>query len=980
MSNSASSVHVSSFRVIGVKGLARYRALLLLFTLPLAGCIATAPGSGGGTQPPTLSVSPQNPTPNGGDVVILTATTNAPNPQLTWFLGGASGTQCGTPNTQGLGVLNCGPEANQATFYSPATAPTPNSIPIVATLTTSSGTISATTTATIMPSNVSMTLTESATTVALGGTVSLSAVVNGTTYDGGPTDEQVGWEVDGKPNGSLQYGQIAFVPASLAYSPNVTYTAPDTIPNGATSVTITAAPVANPAAAQTATITFITTSGTPGISISPTTATVAAGGQQTFTANVTGITNPTVTWTVQGGSNYGTISANAPTTTATYTAPISVPSGGGMATIEAEVQGAPAPASSTVTITPPVVTISLQPPTATVASGGTQLFTAAVTGTTNQAVNWTVVGGSNNGTIVSNPPNSLTATYTAPTLQTGGSNKTATVMAQAQADLSQEASATVTVTPPGTVNVTPTGTSIPLGGTQQFSASESGVTSFDWSVAALPACTASNLGSIDSNGLYTAPPLTATISASPCDIQIMASGGGNSGSVKADLHVTITINDPSSAQNPSSIGAGANWLYTATVNGASAPNQGVSWTAAGTAGSCEPGQSLYGTFPSSVSPFTDPNAGFYEAPVCLPQSALTITATSAFDETQSTTTSVDIVPIDPVGSATGGTMTCPSGIGGTSDATCYQLDVSCPGTADFDAYLKVNEPTGTSLGTVLLGTGSGGNYAYDVDPDFLQTGGTNGGLSVVEGILNATVANKGYTTVQVAFSPLDNASATPDGWLTGPGGVRRLACRYATVAQWVYTNIQKSNATVPMCATGNSGGAGAIAYALTDYGENNILSMVETTSGPPMTHLELACVPPSQDTTMPFICNTGDPPQTLPLYYSLSDAAIIDPAYPAGEAFCSNAINQKGTQAPTGLFLSDMILGGPQPPKVNPTTVNIVLGGLDTTAAVQQAQKWGQALGLTERTCIEDAPHAIPSVVDGAAQIVTDIQTLCKLP
>ena len=75
-----------------------------------------------------------------------------------------------------------------------------------------------------------------------------------------------------------------------------------------------------------------------------------------------------------------------------------------------------------------------------------------------------------------------------------------------------------------------------------------------------------------------------------------------------------------------------------------------------------------------------------------------------------------------------------------------------------------------------------------------------------------------------------------------------------------------------------------------------------------------------------------------------------------------------------------MILGGPQPQKVGSTTVNIVLGGLDTTAAVQQAQKFGQALGLTERTCVEDAPHAIPSVPDGAQQIVTDIQGLCKLP
>jgi hypothetical protein len=954
-----------------------YAAIVLASLLPLGGCIASPPGSNGG-QTPTVSITPTNPSVPGGDVIVFTATSNAPSPAVTWYLGGTSGTQCGPAMTT-LGLLTCGPAADQATYLAPATAPNPNAIQIVAQL-SATNTFSNIATVTVTPSNVGITLSPTTPSVGPGGTVNFAASLSGTTYD------EVGWEVNGVPNGNKTYGTITFVPATLQYSPNVTYTAPATIPTGVTSVTITAATVANPAQTATATVTFTTTTTTPTISISPATASVAAGGQQTFTANVSGETSPIVNWTVVGGPNYGTIAAGTPSTTATYMAPSSAPAGGGTVTIAAQLQGTSLTANSTVTITPAVVGISLQPTTATVASGGSQLFTATVTGTTNQAVNWLVVGGAHNGTIVSNPPNSLTATYTAPTLQSGASNQTVTVTAQSQADTTQQANATVTVTPPAAVTVSPPGASIPVGGTQQYTATEAGVANptFNWTVSAQTGCTASSLGSIDNNGLYTAPPLTATLSASPCPVQITASvpGGGPSGSVLANLHVTITINNSSSTPNPTTIGAGANWLYTATVNGATVSNQGVSWFASGTQGVCEPGQSPLGSFPSSVPPYTDPDAGFYEAPVCLPQSPLTLTATSAFDTTQLQSTTVTVVPSDPLGTATSAAITCPAGIGGTTGATCYQLNVSCPGVADWpNTYLKVNQPSGTALGTVILGTGSGGNYAYDVDPDFLESDGiTNGGLTVVDGILNASVPNAGYTTVQVAFSPLDNAAEFPDGWLTGPGGVRRLACRYATVAQWVYANIQDSNASVPMCATGNSGGAGAIAYALTDYAENNILSMVETTSGPPMTRLDLACVPSSQGTTMPFICNPGDQSQTLPLYYSLSDAAIIDPAYPAGEGFCSNAINQTGTQAPTGLFLSDMILGGPQPPKVSPTYVNIVLGGLDTTAAVQQAQKWGQALGLTQRICVEDAPHAVPSVPDGAAQIVSDIQNLCKLP
>jgi hypothetical protein len=949
---------------------AGYRAIVLFVgLLSMVGCIATQP-NGGSTQTPTVSITPTNPSVTGGAEVVFTATSNAPSPAVTWYLGGLSGTQCGPAMTP-LGLLTCGPASNQATLLAPATAPSPNAIQIVAEL-SATNTVSNTATVTVTPSIVAISLLPTTTSVAPGATVSFAASVTGTSYD------EVGWEVNGVPNGNATYGAITFVPASLEYSPNVTYTAPATIPSGVTSVTITAAAVANPVDTAMATVTFSSGTSAPGISLSPATATVNAGGQQQFTANVSGVTNPTVAWLVEGGPNYGTISVGSPSTTATYTAPASAPAGGGTVTITAQVQGTSATGSSAVTIMPAVVGITLLPATVTVGSGSTQLFTAAVTGTTDQAVNWVVVGGANNGTIVSSPPNSLTATYTAPTLPAGANSQTITVTAQSQADTSKQASAAVTVTPPSTLTVSPAGVSIPVGGTQPFTASQSGVT---WSVAAASGCTAANVGSINSSGLYTAPPVSAILPASPCPIEVTAApSSGPSGSALANLRVAVAITNL--ASSPATIGVGANWLYTASVGGASVANQGVIWSSStNNPGSCtNPG----GLFPSLVSPYTDPNGGFYYAPVCLPSSPMTITATSAFDPIQSQSTTVTVQQPDPVGSATltSTTTNCPAGIGGTTGASCYTLDVACPGVADWpNTYLKVNQPTGTPVGTVILGTGSGGNYVYDNDtPDFFYTdtqGDTvNGGLAVVQGILD-----DGFTTVQVAFSPLDNPTQFSNGWLTGPGGVRRLACRYATVAQWVYANIQKSNVSVPMCATGNSGGAAAIAYALTIYGESNLFAMVETTSGPPMTRLDWACS--SQSMTADFTCNSL-PTQNLPFNFSLSEAEIIDPAYPSGEPFCSNAVNGTGTQAPTDLFLSDSILGGPQPtPTVDPPTyVNIVLGGADTTAAVQQGQHWGPAVGATNKVCVSDAPHALPAAPsgDGVTQIVTDIQNLCKLP
>jgi hypothetical protein len=943
------------------------RAIMLLAVLPLAGCLASAPGSGS-TPTPTLIVSPATANVSGGALQVFTATSSPTGAAVEWSLGGTSGTTCGNPPTS-LGSLTCGPGLNQVTYLAPATPPSPNTAQITATLVSNSS-VSSSAKVTLGPSDVGITLSPATASIAVGATTPLAftATLTGTTY------EEVGWEVNGQPNGTLETGTIAWVPATQQYSPSVTYTAPATVPSGVTSVTITATAVADMTKSASATITFSSsTPPPPVISVSPATATVTAGGQQQFTANVTGQTNPAVTWTVVGGSSYGTITAGTPSTTATYTAPATAPASGTV-TIMAQLQGTTASGSSVVTVTQPVVNVTLLPATVTVASGGTQLFTATVTGTTNQALNWTVVGGANNGTIVSSPPNSLTATYTAPTIQTGASNQTITVAAQSQANTAVQGNATVTVQAPGSLVISPQAPSIPVGGTQQFTTTQSGVT---WSVAAT-GCTATNIGSINSSsGLYTAPPTSAVLPASPCPVEVTATAPGATGSTLANLHVVVSITNLTSS--PNTIGVGANWLYTAGVNGASSVNQGVNWTATTTSGGSCPDAGL---FPSSVSPYTDPNGGFYYAPTCLPSAPVTIVATSAFDETQSQSTSVTVQQFDPAGSATvtsTGTS-CPTGIGGTTGASCYTLDVSCPGVADWpNTYLKVNKPTGTSLGTVILGTGSGGNYVYDNDtPDFFytDTGGdsVNGGLGVVNGILAA-----GYTTVQVAFSPLNNPTQFPNGWLTGPGGVRRLACRYASVAQWVYTNIQKST-SVPMCATGNSGGAGAIGYAVTTYGESNIFSMVETTSGPPMTRLDWACS--SQSMMADFACNSL-PTETLPFNFSLSEAEIIDPAYPAGEAFCSNAVSGTGTQAPGNLFLSDSILGGAQPtPTVDPPTyVNIVLGGADTTAAVQQGQHWGPAVGDSAKVCVTDAPHAIPAAPsgDGVTQIVNDIQTLCKL-
>ena len=130
------------------------------------------------------------------------------------------------------------------------------------------------------------------------------------------------------------------------------------------------------------------------------------------------------------------------------------------------------------------------------------------------------------------------------------------------------------------------------------------------------------------------------------------------------------------------------------------------------------------------------------------------------------------------------------------------------------------------LGTVTYNTGTDGNGLYESIFTF--------GSTAVQNVLNA-----GFTTVQIDWGTPFNTNQ-PDGWVLGPGGTLAAACRYATVTQWIYSNIQ-NNTSLPYCATANSGGAGALAYALSQYNSGSILSMAEVTSGPPAGRLDWGC-------------------------------------------------------------------------------------------------------------------------------------------
>jgi len=249
---------------------------------------------------------------------------------------------------------------------------------------------------------VSVSVSPSAVTVYIGAVQSFSATVTGS------ANHSVTW--------SLQEGSSA---GTIA--PDGTYTASSV----ASTYHVVATSVADPTKSAVAAVT-VTSTPTVSVAISPTTASVAAGAAEQFTATVSGSTGSTaVTWTVTEGVG-GTVSSSG-----LYTAPSTA---GTFHVVATSVADTTKSATATVTVTSgAVVGITLSPTSASINTGGTQTFIATVTGSANTAVSWSVQE-STGGAVTTG------GVYTAPT--TPG---TYHVIATAQADTTKTAVATVSV-------------------------------------------------------------------------------------------------------------------------------------------------------------------------------------------------------------------------------------------------------------------------------------------------------------------------------------------------------------------------------------------------------------------------------------------------------------------------------------------------------------------------------------------------------
>jgi hypothetical protein len=199
-----------------------------------------------------------------------------------------------------------------------------------------------------------------------------------------------------------------------------------------------------------------------------------------------------------------------------------------------------------------------------VALGQQQQFTATVSGASNSAVTWSVLGGASNGAI------SNTGLYTPPGAVPNPAQ--VTVQATSQADATKFGQAVVTLTSASTaaVTVSPANADVETFTAQQFNAMVNGQasTAVTWQVNGV---TGGNptVGQISSSGFYVAPhAISNTIipkNAAPVTVQITAISTANASNF-GNATVTLTLPNQNAQNAPVVLGSSGGNVRDSTTN------------------------------------------------------------------------------------------------------------------------------------------------------------------------------------------------------------------------------------------------------------------------------------------------------------------------------------------------------------------------------------------------------------------------------
>ncbi len=511
--------------------------------------------------------------------MTLTATvTNTSDTSVAWSVNGIAG------GNSTVGIIT-----TTGVYTAPADLPSPATVQITATShadATKSGAASVT-----VLSDITLALTPNPASVELGATQAFQVTV---TSSGHP-DTTMLWSLSG----------TACPSACGTVDASGTFTAPRILPSP-TSMTLTAQSVADPSKQVSAAVT-ITSNFTLQLSAP---SSVPAGGSATIVATLTPVpnSNPStiLAWSLSGpgctGSSCGVLSVvttqsasgGSVSNSATYTAPGTAPNPNTV-TVTVTPQADPSKKAQVTITIQAGVSVTVSPTTYTLAANHRVTLALQINGTSNTAVSWSVNGipggnavlgqicatGSNPCQIVASSTASQ-VDYLAP--GSIPSPNPVSAMAVSAADPTKSASAQITVINHVLVSVQPASVTLAPLAVQGFQASVLGTSNQNvvWQVQGTACSTAGACGTVDANGIFTAP----ASAPSPNAIQVVAISSDDPAQ-SGIANVTISTGANILTLHPSSVYSGAAQGFTLRVDGsgfaASSPGPGSTMLIGGTA-------------------------------------------------------------------------------------------------------------------------------------------------------------------------------------------------------------------------------------------------------------------------------------------------------------------------------------------------------------------------------------------------------------
>jgi hypothetical protein len=503
--------------------------------------------------------------------------------------------------------------------------------------------------------------------------------------------------------------------------------------------------------------------------VSPSSPVVLNGGSQAFSASVAGAVNGAVTWSVDGvaGGNatVGTINGSG-----TYTAP---GSGVGAHTVSAtSVSDSSRSGSTTVTVNQPVV-ITVSPASPVMNHGGTQAFSATVTGTiASTSVTWEASAGTIDASGV----------FTAPTSASTGS---AIITARSVADPTKTGTTTVTLNPMS-ISVLPGTASVGVGASQQFTATVSGAanTSVVWSVDGVLWGNAST-GTIDASGLYVAPGTNGshTITA--------ASVADSTQTASALVSVTVSALPSVVVDPPDSVCEGGSHVFTATVSGLG--SSAVTWAITQVNGAAPVGDpTTEGSLDAASGIYTFPSIGNTDL-------QLTVQATSLADGSVSGTKTVHVLD------------------GALWDNTSPAwLSVQIGSSRLLTNWVWTDAPAGATVtwtasgGSILVSGADSYWQAPSVPGSYVLTATLNLGAGGCDRVLSFPVTVAEVAGVQAGCGTAQDLGDV-DVWPAFGGSTKSFTASTAIVSWVVQADLDASNGAI--------GGSGSV----TDMGGGNFV-------------------------------------------------------------------------------------------------------------------------------------------------------------